>query len=131
MAASPPDGEVGIVERPNLEEMSLDQKAGFVNNVRKGNLRRIALLEQQGFSINNVAGTRHEMFISYLHSIGILTDDQMADFDAIWEVELSKTIDGMEEQIRQAIEEHKAEQARPKLIGLNGKPIQSPKKDGG
>lgn len=119
------------MERPNLEEMSIEQKEKFVNNVRKQNHMRIAQMEQQGFSLEHMGSARHELFISYLHSIGILTDDQMADFDAIWEVELNKTIDKMQEQIHQAIEAHKAEQAKPKLIGLNGKPIQSPKKSGG
>lgn len=69
------------------------------------NQAMIHKLNANGGQVGNLMQTRHEQFIGFLVKVGVLTADQLDDFNIEWEefvnTELSNVMDEVLKQIRQ------------------------------
>lgn len=106
---------------PDCEPMSdeakeeLTERQKKILELNKANGEMIGRIEKWGFNLDGIGESRIEVFIENLIEWGVITSDQMEQFNLEWCEDLNSRLMKMETQARAAavrLRQHEAEQRR-------------------
>lgn len=101
----------------NLDEMTDEQKEKLLKRLRSQNHRITTSMATEGYAPTNVGTERHESFISYMVQLGIITEEQMLNFDIMWEIHLQQKLQSLAQQV---VEEKQRAKVAQTLVLPNG-----------
>lgn len=100
-----------------MAEEGLTERQSMIVSLRQANRGILARLTSRNVQVDGIGVERHESFIQFLVDIGVITEEQIEQFDLQWESYLNDTLQKKEVEMQRLI----AAQNGPKLIGPDGR----------